>query len=219
MEGNKTKYLEKEVACEVTGKQEEVSRHRRQAVGEPTLPTHEYIHTHYYMHKPLCCTPPAEPTFPHTEYMHIIACTSCSAPLLQHKSYRRRDCLLARELGTCALQPCFWKRPECWRLGDLQNSWGSEDTSCEDRCWGNHQLLSMTGSFKTLWAEVCRKPGALLLSPKSAQWIVPEVPVLLHSAHPAHSPSVLQAFIPVCVCVCAHTLWWAIPEFHKSKIA
>lgn len=83
MEGNKTKYLEKEAACEVTGKQEEVSRHRRQAAAEPTLPTHEYmhfttctgcsaallqlsplshtrVHAHYHMHKLLCSTPPAQ---------------------------------------------------------------------------------------------------------------------------------------------------------------
>lgn len=189
MEKSKIKYLEKEAACEVTGKQEEASRHRRQAATEPTLPTHEY--------------------------MHIITCTSCSAPLLQHKSYQRRDCLLARELGTCALQPRFWKRPECWGLGDLQNSWGSEDTSCEGRCWGNHQLLSMTASFKTLGAEVCRKPGALLLSLKSGSMDSSRSPspsLCSSCSLPISSPSFHS------LCVCSHCVW-SIPQFQKSKIA
>lgn len=89
-------------SCKVTGKQTETSSHPRLAAADPTFPTYKY--------------------------MHIITCTGRCAQLFQH-NYQRRDCLLAEELGRCALELCFWKKPEYWGLGDLQNSWGSENTS------------------------------------------------------------------------------------------
>lgn len=128
------------------GKQERIPSFPQAIQLLPQPPTQTYICTHSHAHTSVF------------NYFSIKAEPAC----------QRRDCLLVKEPGRCALQLCFSKKQEHWGLGDLQNSQGSVSTSREHRCWDDTWLFCKTGSFKMLWAQLCGEPPGLSF------WNLPE---------------------------------------------